>query len=87
MAADGDTNNGIGIFPETPQPPPHPILSPEGEELNRLEVSIRIIVGPLFGGKPSIGLPTRQWPVTDLMMLSDWTMSCQPGPPRARHGQ
>ena len=22
-----------------------------------------------------------------LMMLSDWTMSCQPGPPGARHGQ
>ena len=32
-------------------------------------------------------LHLRQWPVTYLMMLFDWTMSCQPGPPRARHGQ
>ena len=28
-----------------------------------------------------------QWPMTHLMMLSDWTMSCQPWPPRARYGQ
>ena len=28
-----------------------------------------------------------QWPVTYLMTLSDWTMSCQPWPPRARYGQ
>ena len=28
-----------------------------------------------------------QWPMTYLMMLSDWTMSCQPWPPRARYGQ
>ena len=28
-----------------------------------------------------------QWPVTYLITLSDWTMSCQPGPPCARHGQ
>ena len=32
-------------------------------------------------------LRLRQWPVTYLMTLSDWTMSCQPGPPRARYGQ
>ena len=32
-------------------------------------------------------LRLRQWPVTYLMTLIDWTMSCQPGPPRARHGQ
>ena len=29
----------------------------------------------------------RQWPVTYLITLSDWTMSCQPGPPRVRYGQ
>ena len=28
-----------------------------------------------------------QWPMTYLMTLSDWTMSCQPWPPRARYGQ
>ena len=28
-----------------------------------------------------------QWPMTYLMMLSDWTMSCQPWPPRAHYGQ
>ena len=28
-----------------------------------------------------------QWPVTYLMTLSDWTMSCQPGPPRDRYGK
>ena len=28
-----------------------------------------------------------QWPVTYLMTLSDWTMSCQPWPPHARYGQ
>ena len=32
-------------------------------------------------------LRLRQWPVTYLITLSDWTMSCQPGPPRARYGQ
>ena len=32
-------------------------------------------------------LHLRQWPVTYLMTLSNWTMSCQPGPPRAPHGQ
>ena len=32
-------------------------------------------------------LRLRQWPVTYLMTLSDWTKSCQPGPPRARYGQ
>ena len=29
----------------------------------------------------------RQWPMTYLMTLSDWTMSCQPGSPHAHHGQ
>ena len=28
-----------------------------------------------------------QWPMTYFMTLSDWTMSCQPWPPRARYGQ
>ena len=28
-----------------------------------------------------------QWPMTYLMTLSDWTMSCQPWPPRARYGE
>ena len=28
-----------------------------------------------------------QWPMTYLMTLSDWTISCQPWPPRARYGQ
>ena len=28
-----------------------------------------------------------QWPMTYLMTLSDWTMSCQPWPPRACYGQ
>ena len=28
-----------------------------------------------------------QWPMTYLMTLSDWTMSCQPWPPCARYGQ
>ena len=28
-----------------------------------------------------------QRPMTYLMTLSDWTMSCQPWPPRARYGQ
>ena len=32
-------------------------------------------------------LHLRQWQVTFLMTLYDWTMSCQPGPPRVRHGQ
>ena len=32
-------------------------------------------------------LHLRQWQVTYLMTLYDWTMSCQPGPPRVRHGQ
>ena len=32
-------------------------------------------------------LHLRQWPVTYLMTLSDWTMSCQPWPPHARYGQ
>ena len=32
-------------------------------------------------------LHLRQWPGTYLMTLSDWTMSCQAGPPCARHGQ
>ena len=32
-------------------------------------------------------LHLRQWPVTYLITLCDWTISCQPGPPRARHGQ
>ena len=28
-----------------------------------------------------------EWPMTYLMMLSNWTMSCQPGLPRAHQGQ
>ena len=32
-------------------------------------------------------LHLRQWPVTYLMTLPDWTMSCQSWPPRARYGQ
>ena len=28
-----------------------------------------------------------QWPMTYLITLSDWTMSCQPWLPRARYGQ
>ena len=32
-------------------------------------------------------LQLGQWPMTYLMTLSDWTMSCQPWPPRARYGQ
>ena len=32
-------------------------------------------------------LHLRQWPMTYLMTLPDWTMSCQPWPPRARYGQ
>ena len=30
-------------------------------------------------------LHLHQWPMTYLMTLSDWTMSCQPWPPCARH--
>ena len=30
-------------------------------------------------------LHLHQWPVTYLMMLSDWAMSCQPGPPCGHH--
>ena len=43
----------------------------------------------LFCIKPSIFgcLHLRQWPVTYLMTLPNWTVSCQPGPPRARYGQ
>ena len=32
-------------------------------------------------------LHLHQWPVTYLMAPFDWTMSCQPGTPRAHHGQ
>ena len=32
-------------------------------------------------------LHLRHWPVAYLMTLSDWTMSCQAWPPRARYGQ
>ena len=40
------------------------------------------------GGRWSLGcLQLRQWPVTYLITFSDWTMSCQPGPPRACRGQ
>ena len=43
---------------------------------------VYIVQVHLFGC-PHLG----QWPMTYLMTLSDWTMSCQPWPPRARYGQ
>ena len=42
----------------------------------------------LQSGNAQFGCPhLGQWPMTYLMTLSDWTMSCQPWPPRARYGQ
>ena len=50
--------------------------------LNKCTCSSNVEYFPLFSC-----LRLRQWPVTYLITLSDWTMSCQPGPPRAHYGQ
>ena len=49
----------------------------------RLILEVLRRMRPLY---PRTGLPTLT-PMTNLITLYACTMSCQPGPPRARHGQ
>ena len=64
-------------------------------EVNLSQLLTEFVRGRLVGWllpipyhKSTFGcLHLGQWPMTYLMTLSDWTMSCQPWPPRARYGQ
>ena len=54
---------------------------------NRIRIDLTRLADPIAFISRFGCLHLGQWPMTYLMTLSDWTMSCQPWPPRARYGQ